>query len=59
MFEKIKKGLNKGATSATHLTDIWKAFDCLPNKLMIIKLHTCGIEESFSDLLSTCLKNRE
>ena len=39
MMEKLRKSLDSGRASAAFLTDLSKAFDCLPHNLLITKLH--------------------
>ena len=45
MIEKLRKSLDSRGASAALLTDISKAFDCLPHDLLIAKLHAYGIKE--------------
>ena len=49
MIEKLRKSLDSGEeggeASAALLTDLSKAFDCLPYYLLIAKLHAYGIKK--------------
>ena len=63
MIEKLRKSLDSGGegrgASAALLTDLSKAFDCLPHNLFIAKLHAYGIRTSSLKLLFSYLKNRK
>ena len=59
MIEKLRKSLDSGGASAALLTDLSKAFDCLPHDLIIAKLHINGIKKGSLNLLFSYLKNRK
>ena len=59
MIEKLRKILDSRGTSAALLTDLSKAFDCLPYDLLIAKLHAYGIKKGSLNLLFSYLKNRK
>ena len=59
MTEKWKKSVDKGKTSATLLTDLSKAFDCLTHNLIIAKLNAYGFSLSAARLMKSYLSNRK
>ena len=59
MIEKLRKSLDSGRASAALLTDLSKAFDCLPHDLLIAKLYAYGIKEGSLNLLFSYFENRK
>ena len=46
MIEKWKQCLDNKGVCAALLTDLSKAFDCLPHNLLLAKLHAYGVDMS-------------
>jgi hypothetical protein len=51
MVENIKKYVDQGKIVCLLLMDLSRAFDCLPYKLFICKLHAYGFSQSACDLM--------
>ena len=58
MIDKFKKSLNQGGEYAALLTDLSKAFDCLPHDLIIAKLHAYGFDKASLRLMHSYLTDR-
>ena len=58
MIEKFKKSLDQGGEYAALLTDLSKAFDCLPHDLITAKLHAYGFDKASWRLMHSYLTDR-
>ena len=58
VIEKWRASLDQNGTCAALLTDLAKAFDCLPHDLLIAKLRACGCDLPSQKLLNSYLRNR-
>ena len=59
MIEKWKKAVDKGNVFGTFLTDLFKAFDCLPHDLIIAKLNSYGFNLTALNLIHNYLTKRK
>ena len=59
MIEKWKKNVDNGGVFGALLTDLSKAFDCIPHDLIIAKLEAYGFHIDTSKLIHDYLSNRK
>ena len=59
MTEKWKKCLDSNGACGALLTDLSKAFDCLPHSLLIAKLHAYGFDKTSTEYLKDYLSHRK
>ena len=59
MVVNCKKALDQGKVYGVLLTDLSKAFDCLPNDLIVAKLHAYGFSNKSSKLRNIYLTERK
>ena len=58
MIEMWRKALDEKKVVGAVLTDLSKAFDCLPHDLLIAKLHAYGFEKSVLTFIHSYLTDR-
>ena len=59
LIEKWKKSVDNGGAFGGLLTDLSKAFDCLPHELLIAKLDAYSFDKSSLKLIHSYLSNRK
>ena len=59
LIEKWKSATDKGKSFGALLTDLSKAFDCLPHELLIAKLHAYGFSLAALRLVRSYFSNRK
>ena len=59
MVENCKKALDQGNEYGALLTDLSKAFDCLPHDLIVAKLHAYGFSIELLKLINSYLTERK
>ena len=59
MIEKLRKIRDEKGVFAAVLTDLSKAFDCIPHQLRIAKLSAYGFDMKSIAFISAYLKNRK
>ena len=57
LTEKWKKSVDNGGAFGALITDLSKAFDCLPHELLIAKLDAYGFDKSSLKLIHGYLSN--
>jgi hypothetical protein len=57
--ESCKYNLDNGKICGTLLTDLSKAFDCLPHCLLISKLNAYGVDSKSCELIASYFKRRK
>ena len=57
LIEKWKKSVDNGGAFGALLTDLSKAFDCLPHELLIAKLDAYGFDKSSLKLIYSYLSS--
>ena len=59
IIEKWKKSVDNGGAFGALLTDLSKAFDCLPHELLIATIDAYGFDKSSLKLMHSYLSNRK
>ena len=59
MIEKWRESVVSGNVFGALLTDLSKAFDCLPHDLILAKLHAYGFDEMSLKLMHNYLSGRQ
>ena len=58
MIEKWRESLDQGGAYAALLTDLPKAFDCLPHELIIANLYAYGVDMPSLKLINSYFSKR-
>ena len=59
MLESLIKALDKGLYTGIMLTDLSKAFDCIPHDLLIAKLNAYGFTNKATEIINDYLCERK
>ena len=59
LLEKWKESVDNGGAFGVLLTDLSKAFDCLPHELLIAKLDAYGFDKTSLKLIHSYLSDRK
>ena len=51
--ESVKRHLDNGEVAGALLTDLSKAFDCLPHDLLVCKMYAYGLSEASCKLIAS------
>ena len=58
MIERWNRSIDKRGSAGALLTDLSKAFDCLPHELLIAKLNAYGFSHNSLKLIFSYLSDR-
>ena len=58
MLEQFKEVIDRGNQFEALLTDLSKAFDCIDQEILIVKLYEYGVSSSSLNLILSYLKHR-
>ena len=59
LIENWKKALDEKFLVGTVLTDLSKAFDCIPHNLLVAKLHAYGFSQKTVTFIYSYIKRRK
>ena len=59
LIENWKKATDENFQIVTALMDLPKTFDCIPQELLIAKLHACGLSEETTRFFYSYLKKKK
>ena len=59
LIEDWKSDLDRGENAGSILMDLSKAFDCLPHRLLLTKLHAYGVSNESCELIKHYLMGRQ
>ena len=59
LLEKLRVSVDQGLEFVALLTDLYKAFDCLPHSLLLAKLSACGFDMKAMRFINDYLRDRK